>query len=206
MGTMATQPNDEPPEQPPEQPNDQPTGPTERGAPGRAPAPLLLTLRLSEPGQSLFQALRTRHFPATRNVVPAHVSLFHALPGDARAEIVRLLGALQAQQPAILVEPPRSLGRGVAFPLASPGLLALRARLAGSWAPWLTAQDRQRYAPHVTVQNKVTPERARETLRRLREGFVPWPTEGAALQLWRYLGGPWEPLARFELSPPPPAD
>ncbi len=165
-------------------------------------APLLLTLRLSEPAQSLFQALRTRHFPAARNVVPAHVSLFHALPGEARPEIQRLLGALQAERPEILVEPPRSLGRGVAFPLASPELLALRGRLAGSWSPWLTPQDRQRYAPHVTVQNKVTPEQARETLRRLRQGFVPWRTEGAELLLWRYLDGPWEAVARIALSPP----
>ncbi len=190
MGAMTTQPTDEP-----------------SGRPGRAPAPLLLTLHLAEPGQSLFQTLRSRHFPAGRNIVPAHVSLFHALPGEARLEILRLLGTLQAERPAILVEPPRSLGRGVAFPLASPGLLALRARLAGSWSPWLTPQDRQRYAPHVTVQNKVTPEQARETLQRLRQGFVPWRTEGTALLLWRYLGGPWEALARFALSPPAqPAD
>ena len=184
MGAMTTQPIDEPPAR-------------------RAPAPLLLTLRLAEPAQSLFQALRNRHFPPTRNIVPAHVSLFHALPGEARPEIGQLLDALQAERPEIAVEPPRSLGRGVAFPLASPGLLALRARLAGSWADWLTPQDRQRYAPHVTVQNKVTPEQARETLQRLRQGFVPWQTEGAALLLWRYLGGPWEEVAQIALSPRP---
>ena len=171
-------------------------------------APLLLTLQLAEPAQSVFQALRTRHFPAARNLVPAHVSLFHALPGAGRAEILRVLRALQATRPAILVEPPRALGRGVAFPLASPDLLALRARLAASWSaqPWpggLTRQDRERFRPHVTVQNKVTPEVARETLERLRHGFVPWATEGTALLLWRYLGGPWEAMERIELAPPP---
>ena len=36
----------------------------------------------------------------------------------------------------------RSLGRGVAVTIASPGLAALRARLAREWAPWLTVQDR----------------------------------------------------------------
>ena len=152
----------------------------------------------------MFQALRTRHFPAARNVVPAHVSLFHALLGAGHAGIVRVLQALQASRPAILVEPPRSLGRGVAFPLASPDLLDLRAGLAAAWSaqPWseeLTRQDRERFRPHVTVQNKVTPEHARHTLERLRDGFVPWPTEGIALLLWRYLGGPWEALERFEL-------
>ena len=176
---------------------------------GPAMAPLLLTLQLAEPAQSVFQALRTRHFPVARNLVPAHVSLFQALPGAGRVEIVRVLQAVQASRPPILLEPPRALGRGVAFPLASPALLALRARLAEAWSaqPWsgeMTRQDRERFRPHVTVQNKVTPELARETLEQLRQGFVPWSTEGVALLLWRYLGGPWEALERVELAPPPP--
>ena len=163
---------------------------------------MLLTLRLGEPAQFLFQTLRNRHFPANRNIVPAHVSLFHALPGDERPGIERALRAVEATQPAILVEPPRSLGRGVAFPLASPGLLALRAQLAQAWSPWLTPQDRERYRPHVTVQNKVTPQQARETLDRLARGFVPWRTEGTALLLWRYLGGPWEAVDEIALAKP----
>jgi 2'-5' RNA ligase superfamily protein len=167
---------------------------------------LLLTLLLAEPEQSLFQMLRNRYFPPERNLVPAHVSLFHALPGAERENIVRLLRDLSARQPAILVEPPRPLGRGVAFPLHSPDLLALRARLADPWSGWLTRQDREGFRPHVTVQNKVTPEHAQATLATLQRGFVPWWTSGTALVLWRYLGGPWERLARFDLAlPEPPA-
>lgn len=165
-------------------------------------APLLLTLQLAEPAQSLFQALRNRHFPAGRNIVPAHVSLFHALPGSEHAGILRRLRAVEATRPAILVEPPRSLGRGVAFRLHSPGLQALRAELAAAWSDWLTPQDRQRFQPHVTVQNKVTPAQAAATLTRLQQGFVPWQTEGMALLLWRYLDGPWEALERIELAAP----
>ncbi len=167
----------------------------------RPHAPLLLTLGLAEPAQSLFQALRTRHFPEARNLVPAHVSLFHALPGAECRDIQALLRALEATRPEILVEPPRSLGRGVAFPLTSPELTALRARLAKPWSEWLTPQDRQRFRPHVTVQNKVTPEQARDTLQRLACGFAPWRTEGTTLLLWRYLGGPWEAIDRIVLAP-----
>jgi hypothetical protein len=166
------------------------------------PAPLLLTLELAEPAQSLFQALRNRHFPPELNRVPAHVSLFHALPGTQRQAIIRLLRDLAAERAAILVEPPRSLGRGVAFPLHAPDLLTLHARLAESWSEWLTRQDRERFRPHVTVQNKVTPEQARATLQRLQRGFVPWHTTGTAVRLWRYLGGPWEAMERFELQVP----
>ncbi|TLU73297.1 2'-5' RNA ligase family protein [Lichenicoccus roseus] len=165
------------------------------------PASLLLTLTLAEPAQSTFQALRNRHFPADRNLVPAHVSLFHTLPGAERGAIVRTLSGLEVARPAILVQAPHPLGAGVAFPLASPELQALRARLAAAWAPWLTRQDRQGYRPHVTVQNKVGREQAADTLARLSDGFVPWWTEGACVRLWRYLGGPWEALERFELQP-----
>ncbi len=165
-------------------------------------ASLLLTLSLSEPAQTTFQALRNRHFPEGRNQVPAHVSLFHTLPGAERVAIVRTLAALDAERPAILVQAPRSLGAGVAFPLSSPTLQGLHARLAAAWEPWLSRQDRQGYRPHVTVQNKVSREEAASTLARLAAGFVPWRTEGVALRLWRYLGGPWEALEQIALRPP----
>ncbi len=167
-------------------------------------APLLLTLELAQPAQGLFQSLRERHFPPERNLIPAHVSMFHALPGDKRDRITRRLRALPADGFAVRVEAPFPLGRGVGFRLQAPGLLSLRALLAGDWADWLTPQDRQGYRPHVTVQNKVAPELARQTLQRLQQGFVPFRTEAAALRLWRYLGGPWEALERIVL--PPPAD
>ncbi len=192
MGEMATQPNQAPPPA------------------GRGHAPLLLTLGLAEPAQGVFQALRLRHFPPERDQVPAHVSLFHALPGAERREIQRVLHALDAVSFEITVGAPRSLGRGVAFPLGSPELTALRGRLARAWSDWLTPQDRASFRPHVTVQNKVTPEQARATLAHLAAGFVPWRTEGCALLLWRYLGGPWELVERIALKPrqasPPPAD
>lgn len=87
------------------------------------------------------------------------------------------------------------LGRGVAFRLESPELAALRRGLAARWAAWLGAQDRQPPRPHVTVQNKVRPEAARALHAELAAGFRPFPVEGRGLLLWRYLGGPWEPVA-----------
>ncbi len=166
-------------------------------------APLILTLELAQPAQDLFQSLRNRHFPPERNLVPAHVSLFHALPGAETPAILRRLRTVTATRPTVRVQAPFPLGRGVGVRLDSPALSALRAGLARDWSPWLTPQDRQGYRPHVTVQNKVTPEQARATLERLAAGFVPFTTEGAALRLWRYLGGPWEALERIELAAAP---
>src|SRR6476469_7699644 len=44
--------------------------------------PLIVTLLLDDAAQQRFDALRTAHFPAERNHLAAHVTLFHALPGE----------------------------------------------------------------------------------------------------------------------------
>ena len=44
--------------------------------------PLVVTLLLEESAQARFDRLRAEHFPAERNHVQAHVTLFHALPGE----------------------------------------------------------------------------------------------------------------------------
>ncbi len=73
--------------------------------------------------------------------------------------------------------------------------MGLHGRLAEAFREHLTAQDRQRLQPHVVVQNKVTPAAARELLAELEREFMPREVEAVGLDLWRYLGGPWE-LAR----------
>jgi len=94
------------------------------------------------------------------------------------------------------------LGRGVALRIASPTLLALRADLAARFRPFLTAPDRERFRPHVTVQNKVSRAQARRTLATLPARFAPFTATAEGLQLWRYRGGPWAPLAAVPFTPP----
>ncbi|WP_029431636.1 2'-5' RNA ligase family protein [Blastococcus sp. URHD0036] len=158
--------------------------------------PLVVTLLLGAEAQQRFDRLRATHFPPERNHLAAHVTLFHALPGAERARVDADLAAA-AGRPAfgVAVTGVRSLGRGVAYTLASPELAQLRAGLADRWAPWLTPQDRQKHAPHVTVQNKVDPATSSALHAELAAGFVPETVPARGLGLWRYLGGPWEPLA-----------
>jgi 2'-5' RNA ligase len=165
-------------------------------------APLILTLALDGEAFAVFDGLRREHFPPERNVVPAHVTLFHALPGEQRSAIGSLLGLLcRRQKPvAVSVTGLRFMGRGVAFSLESPALQALRRELAGEWSPWLTPQDGQRFQPHVTIQNKVAPEEARALHRRLSAEFEPFAFRGEGLILWRYLGGPWERIRLFRFT------
>lgn len=94
----------------------------------------------------------------------------------------------------------RSLGRGVAIAFASPSLVQLRQGLATEWRDWLTPQDSAKISPHVTIQNKVAPDLARRTLHDLQAEFRPFAATAEGLNLWRYLGGPWEPLRRFRFA------
>jgi 2'-5' RNA ligase len=158
--------------------------------------PLIVTLLLGEEEQRRFDRLRAAHFPPERNHLAAHVTLFHALPGEHLAQVDADLAAAAARPPfGVDVTGLRMLGRGVAYTLASAELAQLRAGLVAAWAPWLTPQDRQRHAPHVTVQNKVEPAVARALHADLSAAFLPETVPARGLGMWRYLGGPWEPLA-----------
>jgi hypothetical protein len=53
--------------------------------------PLILTLRMDDLSQQGFNRLREEHFPKARNFIPAHLTLFHKLPGDREREISQAL-------------------------------------------------------------------------------------------------------------------
>jgi 2'-5' RNA ligase len=161
--------------------------------------PLIVTATLDGPAQERFDALRRRHFPPERNHLAAHLTLFHALPDD--PTVAESL-AEAARRPPIPVRVTgiRLLGRGVAYRLEAPELLALRAEIGRGRD--LTAQDRGKRELHVTVQNKVTPEEARALHEQLCATFAPETVTATGLALWRYLGGPWEPLAEFGFGAP----
>jgi len=161
--------------------------------------PLILTLRMDDLSQQGFNRLREEHFPKARNFIPAHLTLFHKLPGDRGREISQALKDLCHRQAPF--SPTATglifMGRGVGYRLESSALQSVRKRLADEWGPWLGPQDRQGFRPHVTVQNKVPPEEARALYRSLEETFVPFQVGAEGLMLWRYLGGPWEPVGSY---------
>jgi hypothetical protein len=160
--------------------------------------PLILTALLEPQAQARFEALRRAHYPAALNQVPAHVSLFHHLPGSELAAVKRRLQALCGPLPSPVVDVVglKSLGRGVAFRLRSDELDDVRAELAAGWSTLLIPQDRAGFQAHVTVQNKVTSAEARATLQALAAGFVPFQTRAIAVAIWRYCDGPWQALGQ----------
>jgi 2'-5' RNA ligase len=162
-------------------------------------APLILTLAFDAPTFARFDGERRRFFPEALNRIPAHATLFHHLPGDRERGVIEAITALgrTVPPPEVAVTGLRFTGRGVAYVLESEPLARLRARLAQGFGPHLTAQDRQGWRPHVTVQNKVAPGAARALHADLSVAFVPFRFTAPALLLWRYLGGPWEGVARL---------
>ena len=164
--------------------------------------PLILTAAFDPTAATTFQQLRDRHFPARVNIVPAHLTLFHHLPGsDVDAVAADLVATARARAPMpFRVSGLRFLGRGVAFAIHAPALDALRADLATRWRAGLGAQDRQPFKAHVTIQNKADPAAARS----LRDSLAlqPMPADGMliGLDLWHYRNGPWEHAGRFAFA------
>lgn len=134
-------------------------------------------------------------------MVPAHVSLFHALPGEQLAQVRSDLRAACAREPFdVDVTGVRSLGRGAALVVDAAELLQLRADLAARWQGWLTRQDQQRFSAHVTVQNKVDPAVARALVHDLTASFSPWRFTATGVHVWRYVGGPWDHVETVTLA------
>ncbi len=161
----------------------------------------VLTLRIDPQSQAKFDDLRRRHFPPGRNLIAAHITLFHTLPNEAWITAQLAQCAMEQTTFPIAVTGVRSLGKGVAYTLASAPLQSLHRTLAESFVGDLTPQDRQRFQPHVVVQNKVTPAAAQLLLRSLEAEFVPWSIEAIGFDLWHYLGGPWELAQTFPFGP-----
>ncbi len=159
--------------------------------------PLILTLTIEKETSLFFNGLRQKHFPPSRNFIDAHLTLFHALPNEV-AIINAVEDMCKLQKSFMLqVEKPVSLGNGVAFKIESDELMHLHKTLQNKWLNFLSLQDRQKLWPHITVQNKVPVQEARELLNDLRKGFTPVATLATGLQLWEYLNGPWKLVEDF---------
>jgi len=162
-------------------------------------APLILTLGFDAESFAFLDRMRRRHFPPERNFIPAHLTLFHHLPGEQENEIAATLTGLAARTAPfpLSVSGLCFLGRGMAYEIDASALVALRKELASLWREWLTPQDRQGFRPHVPIQNKVPADAAKAGFAALRADFRPFTATGTGLLLWRYRGGPWEAAGSF---------
>ena len=156
---------------------------------------LIITAELAPPNLAWLDALRRRHYPTDRNQLPAHLTMFHALPPSLEGEArLRLAQAASSKAPRATVAGLMDLGGGVAFRVTSADLDRIRDALSDAFHGMLGAQDSGGWRPHVTIQNKVSNRDARQLLEALEAGFQPRPLGIRGLGLHRYLNGPWETL------------
>jgi hypothetical protein len=161
-------------------------------------APIIVTALIGEPDFAALDNLRRTHFPAERNHLRAHLTMFHHLPPSCDCELRRLLkDEARGNKPQARLSGLINLGGGVAFRVESPDLEDIRARIAERFAPLLMPQDRNPWRAHVTVQNKVKAPEARALLDQLGADFIPGPLALAGLAAWWYRGGPWDPIAAY---------
>ena len=122
------------------------------------------------------------------------------MPGEHEAVITEILNsACRGRRPIRLdVRGPWSIGRGVAYRLASRELEELRSevgkrRLGVADAAGSCALP----TPHHDPEQGGPGRRPPLLLERLQLEFEPFDIVAEALLVWRYLGGPWEAIARL---------
>jgi 2'-5' RNA ligase len=162
-------------------------------------AALIVTAELPADIQAWADRLRKAHYPAERNLVGAHVTLFRALPPSCEPELRTRLAAtardctpLPARLDGVM-----SLGSGTALRIVSPALAALRAELAEHFRGMLMPQDTAEPRLHVTIQNKVSENAARVLQAEIAGTLDPRDFRFAGLALHRYRDGPWEFVKRW---------
>lgn len=157
-------------------------------------APFVLTLEMDGEAFAALDALRRRYYAPERNLVPAHTTLFYALPSERGREIKAFLAQVVSVQKPIEIArgEVKAMEHGVAIFLHSPQLAALRQELAREWWPWLGERDKAGFRPHLTIQTTLDEAEAFRTRQAIAKTFRLPRIKGVGLHLWRYRDGPWE--------------
>lgn len=165
-------------------------------------APIIVAAMFGKDDFVFLDRMRRQFYPSDRNIIAAHLTLFHHLPPSTSEELKYRLNAEThgVKAPRARLNRLMSLGRGVAFGIESPDLENIRDRLAEGFSGLLMPQDQQAWRPHVTIQNKVSPFEAKTLIESLSADFKPRSLKIAGLASYYYRGGPWELLSSHKFS------
>lgn len=170
----------------------------------------VLTLTTTPSLTDPLTALRRSHFPRHLDRLPAHLTLFHALPGSELQPMTAALAELCAAQAPVRLATGSvfRMRRGVGINVADGGggtqggggalsskaaARRLHGELQRRWWDFLSEQDRRPWRPHWTVQNKAADEAAVDAaMDGVRTGFRGAEGLATGCALWRYeKGGNW---------------
>ena len=147
----------------------------------------VLTLLTDQAHNESMNSLRRTYFPPKLNKIPAHITLFHALPSSKlESDVLPDIKQMAARTPVyhIRATNPIRLSHGVGIKVAddiehaSDGKRGrnmtriVHAELRKKWGDWLSEQDSTPPRFHYTVMNKVNSEKLVEkALAQLSESF-----------------------------------
>lgn len=190
----------------------------------------VLTLLLTRDLQKTMNAWRVKYYPPSYNRVPAHVTLFHALPHTHLRSILNEIEKIRWVFKAYRLQPGRPYTRdsqvGVAchhpdYPSVSDySTLRLQRTLKSSWNHFLSEQDQSVFRAHWTISKMLredqrdqlvdeltqwqASEQEPEAMRLFRsESSAPAPTDYRVLGLtsWRFEDrGTWADPRVFPFS------
>jgi hypothetical protein len=161
--------------------------------------PLIVTADFAPTDFAWLDGLRRAYYPAERNQVPVHLTMFQGLPPSAIDEVRRQLAIHSSlPQPRATLAGLMNLTNGVAFRVVSDDMETIREAIADHFHGLLSAPDAAGWRPHITIQNKVAPKEANALLHKLERDFRPRPVGIAGLSVHLYRGGQWETLGTYK--------
>lgn len=170
---------------------------------GAMTAPVyILAAQLDAESFAWLDALRRAHFPPERNVLSAHLTMFHRL-SPSQVELLQSV-RLPAAPISLQFDGVMFLGFGNAIRVMSPGLEQLRADVKAAMGDGLSRQDDQRWTPHVTIQNKAAAADARALHAALTSELRACSGWARALDIYEYVGGPWKHTRALPFGTPLP--
>ena len=164
----------------------------------------ILTLQTTEELHISVNNLRQRYFPRKLNKIPAHLTLFHALPGSKLESIRKDPCEVAGSQTSFSLSTGnvKRLKRGVAiFANGTQSAEKLHGRLRDMWLDWLSEQDGGGFQGHWSVMNKVEDEEAvQRAEKEIAESFMGVKGEAQGLTLWKYEKGFWRFPEQYTFS------
>ena len=149
--------------------------------------------------------LREKYFPKPINKTPAHITLFHALPGSKLDKIRADLEQFARMQTPFSISTGsiKRLRHGAALLMkGSYPAKEIHSQLKGRWMEWLSQQDRGGFQGHYTVMNKVEDsETIDRAIDEIGDSFRGAEGQAQGLTLWKYDKGRWRLPERFYFSP-----
>ncbi len=166
-------------------------------APATGHPPLIITLNIDEKAQAFFGEQRRLYFPKHINYLDAHLTLFHKLPSE-EPLINEVLADMANRTPFELrMSAVRHIGKGVVYSMESASLQQMHLAMQKRFHHLISGKDTQKLWPHITVQNKVTANKADLLYKKLLKSFEPFPVPATGFSTWLYLGGPWEKVKEY---------